>query len=740
MKGCDSVGIKNDKSRTKIINRRLFLTLMAGGAAGVAGFKFVNLPFGKVLMIRDPAPEWRTYVEKDVFTTCQLCSASCGLKVRTVDGFPVSISGNERHPVNHGGVCPKGLAALQSYYHPARIHQPMLKKDGKFSPISWDEATSLVGQRLASLRTSTGPQDACFIFEGASEVTRQALKKFTDVYGTPNVFAMGSPSASTVNSFCFGEDYYADLNHSRLVLSFGSPLLDASGGAFYAHAELLRKKEFQFIQIEPRRSTSAAKADEWVNLRPGTEGALALGIAHVMIQEKLYDARFVSEHTTGFEGPTGFKQFVLKNYLPATVSTTTGVPVEKIASLAKLLGQIKPSVAIAGSLMMQHSNGVASAVAVNALNALSGSIGSVGGLLKQRKPLVANVGPSAMDNVAKKGLASKRIGLPIPSQEAAPKMLFVYNTNPGYYSPQPEAFKSWMRKIPFVVSFANVWDETANEATLILPEHHFLDRWQDAPQNDPYSFLGMGISQPVSAKPLADTKHIIDILAAIGSKSGEELKGRLSDFKSEELIKSYFEKVYQTQSGSLKAASFADFWKEVIASGGAWSAIKADTASLSRKFNFLSEDPAASVHGYSASTFAGEAKDYPFHLYAYEPISFSGGTGGDMPWLLENPTTFVDARWTTWIEVNPATAKSLGIADGDSVIVESTAGKMTVVAKLVASAQPDIISVPLGLGRRSFSKEVPSAGANAMDVLSPVRDTISGAFALQATRVKVRKS
>src|ERR1035441_6574047 len=119
-------------SDSKIISRRAFLALVGAGAGGVAGFAFMDLPFGKVLMFKSDSPQWKNYVEKDVLTICQLCPGSCGLKVRTIDGFPVSVSGNLGHPVNKGGVCPKGLSAMQSYYHPSRIEQPLVKRNGKF--------------------------------------------------------------------------------------------------------------------------------------------------------------------------------------------------------------------------------------------------------------------------------------------------------------------------------------------------------------------------------------------------------------------------------------------------------------------------------------------------------------------------------------------------------------------------------------------------------------------------------
>src|ERR1035437_6646252 len=106
MKGNDGSRMDSGKPKSKVISRRSFLAMTGAGVGGAAGLAFVHLPFGKILMLKEESPEWRNFVEKDVLTVCQLCPTGCGLKVRTIDGFPVSVFGNEYHPISKGGLCP----------------------------------------------------------------------------------------------------------------------------------------------------------------------------------------------------------------------------------------------------------------------------------------------------------------------------------------------------------------------------------------------------------------------------------------------------------------------------------------------------------------------------------------------------------------------------------------------------------------------------------------------------------
>ncbi len=799
--------MENQESETKLVTRRNFLAMLGAGMAGVT---LVELPYGQILQLATPAPEWRSFVEKDVSTICQLCSAACGLRVRTLDGFPVSVKGNPLHPISRGKLCPKGVAALQSYYHPARIAGPQIKRDGKFVPISWEEAIGLVGQELTKIRDGSGPQDVCFLHGELAGLSWQVARKFTTVYGTPNLISLdGNDGVRLGNHFTFGgyQLYAYDLDNSAMILSLGSRLLESWDSPVFAQrvAANLRDhaKDARLVHVDSRFSTTAARADEWLAVRPGTEGALALGVAYVLIKESLYDVDFVDTHSFGFdEVPTpgggsrpGFKQFVLENYHPFKVSKITGVATERIISLAKSLASISPSVVVVDQALTQNANGVLSLMAANALNALLGAIDRPGGVLKPRKLLYPEFDRITTDAVAQKGLAAARIdGHPLEpasrvtgglhrdfdfeTSKNTIKLLFVQGCNPAHYTAGPSRFRHWMKAIPFTVSFANVWDETAAAATLVLPEHHFLDRWQDVPAGEVYPYPVVGLAQPVGKRPLHDTRHFIDILGSIAAVAGEPLKGQMSLPNADAAIKGYFEQLYAWKRGTVFMDGFATaqvrtleergwwsdpygsaekYWDDLVQRGGWWDPAytygewSRIFTTPTRKYEFFSQNLQARFHmlpeservsafpRHVAPSVSSSAKNYPLYLNVYEPLTFARGTGGDIPWLIENPSAPVEASWETWVEINPETAASLGIEDGARVVVESATGTIRAIARYFAPTQPDIVALPLGLGRTSFDEQIPTAGSNALEIVSPSRELLSGTPALLATMVKVYK-
>jgi anaerobic selenocysteine-containing dehydrogenase len=780
--------VKPKKTESIIIDRREFLRLSAFAAAG---FTFFELPFHKVLGVppRRTRTEWRSFVEKKVMTTCQLCPGACGIAVRTIDGFPVSVSGNPLHPINSGKLCPKGFAALQTYYHPARIQGPHIKKNGKFKPISWEDALNLIGEELDKMRKEGYPQKFAFLHKGLTGLSYLMAKEFTTLYGTPNFMGLdGNEGVHLANSLTFGsyQDYAYDLENTNFILSFGARLLDAWPSPIYAQKAIAKmrevKKDAVLIQIESRCSTTAARANEWIPIRPGTEGALALGIAYVLIREKLYDASFIEKHTSGFEK---FRQIVLEKYHPQTVSEMTGVSAEKIISLAKSFANTTPAVALIDQPVTQYTNGVFNAMMVNALNALKGNMDRPGGVLKQRKLFYSEF----EDEIAEKELLAKRTdssvkdnpggeqialneGFGFDPGDSPIQLLLTYNCNPVHDTPLSQKFLQWMKQIPLTVCISTIWNETAEASTLVLPELHFLERWQDVPTPEVVPTPVVGLSQPVSEKSLYDTKHFLEILSGIASKMGEPFNQEISIPSSEEKIKDYFKDLYNSKRGTLFSdefysaqikvleergwwstpyRSFSEFWKDLKVKGGWWDPAYTFEewgrvlTTPSRKYEFLAKNldfdklNPTDFSQFVKSKFSSQTENYPYYLNVYEPISFSGGSGGDIPWLLENPTAPVNTFWETWVEINPSTAKKLGITDGAQVIVESPFGKIEAIAKYFEAAREDVLSIPLGLGRKSYHQEIPSVGTNVMNIVSPLREVLSGRQALLTTMAKVYK-
>ena len=184
-----------------------------------------------------------------------------------------------------------------------------------------------------------------------------------------------------------------DLDHTNYILSFGADLLESTQpvSRFLRKWGRIRREKpnrTKVVVVQPRYSVTAAKSDEWFPIQPGTDGALALALAYVIITEELYDVGFIKNWTAGFER---FKQVVLGQYRPEAVSKITGIPVDTIYRIAREFAQTKPAVALRGRGAIDWPEGSYTSYAIYCLNALVGSIDVPGGILYQEEPKYQNM-------------------------------------------------------------------------------------------------------------------------------------------------------------------------------------------------------------------------------------------------------------------------------------------------------------------------------------------------------------
>ncbi|MFQ5460837.1 MAG: molybdopterin-dependent oxidoreductase, partial [Anaerolineae bacterium] len=417
------------------LSRRRFLHLLGGSAVGLTAAGLApptaDIPAAEEEEWVRPRDRWTPKEEQWITSVCQQCPGGCGIRVRLVDGYAVKIEGNPLHPLNRGGLCPKGHAGLQVLYDPDRITGPLKRAgergEGRWEPISWNEAVSLVAGRLKRLRADGRPEQLLALCGQVRGAVPDLLERLCHTVGSPNFItneAYCSGASSLVNVLTTGveEPLAYDLEQSGCILSFGVGFLEAwwspvRQARIFGTLHQGRRQRGQLIQVEPRLSVTAAKADEWVPIRPGTDAALALGLAYILIKEELYDTDFVAKHTFGFESWTdksgrrreGLKEYILAKYAPTDVSHITGVSVSTIVRLARLLFQLRPSVAIAERGAVSHTGGLYTRLAIHSLNALLGSIDTPGGVVRPpRLPLTPWPEPP-LDKVARQGLEQPRL-------------------------------------------------------------------------------------------------------------------------------------------------------------------------------------------------------------------------------------------------------------------------------------------------------------------------------------------
>ena len=792
------------------INRRDFLKM--GGGAGVAialggGFwKWSQLP------TLEEGNEPGT--EKWVPTVCAQCMGGCGILARVIDGWAVNIAGNPLHPVNRGTLCPKGIAGLQGLYNPDRIRTPLKRVgkrgEGRWQQISWDEAIQLVTGPLRDLRQNGEPQSLAFLGGQYRGLMRSLWERFLEAFGSPNYIDNqfrweGIPHEGVYLTQGVHSSPAYDLENAQYILSFGSDFLETYWSpvqALSAYGQFRRGRPGQrgkLVQIEPRLSVTAIKADEWIPIQPGTEGLLALGIAHMILKEGLYNKEFISNHTFGFENWSdakgkehlGFKEFILSEYDSSAVSTKTGVPVDVIIRLAREFASNQSSLAIGYRDRPFHQ------MAVSALNGLFGNIETAGGVLIPRSIPYQPLPPFQKDAVAQRGLRMERIdeekGLTTATHKPylfarkvlsgkpyKPKVLFFYYTNPLFSNPSPDLFRKAFAEIPLIVSFSPTLDDSTFHADLVLPDHTPLERWQDDPVFLNNGFSVLGIRQPV-IPPLYQTKATGDVVLQLARSLGGEIQKAFpwNDFKEVLLygIKGIFEAKRGDTFGlqfdqawtrllekggwwSPSYKTFEEFWKQLQEKGGWWDPIydfkewDRIFQTPSKKFEFFSQTmgqiPSSPPSGdLKDSAFlphweepkpASDEKEYPFRLHVYKTMALTGSRNANQPWLQSIVAPPIFERWETWVEINPETADGLGISDRDWVWVESPVGKIKVRARIYKGSMPDVLNIPFGEGHQSGGRWAKGLGANPYRLLQPDLDSLTGYPIRGTTRVKVYKA
>ncbi|MGD8965881.1 MAG: molybdopterin-dependent oxidoreductase [Anaerolineae bacterium] len=770
------------------LGRRTFLKLAGASAAAGALYRFGLAPLSHQAVSEDrfagPPSDRR------VLGICRLCVAGCGLSARVVDGRVVKLDGSLFHPNNQGRLCPKGQAGLQVLYDPDRIKGPMRRMGEGWQQISWEEALEEIAGALRGLRDSGHPEGMVFLHDGKSGPTADLIARFCRAFGTPNNVrqprhsADGTPLAHLLSQGWSAHAAY-DWENTNYLLCFGGAFLEAWQPLvrhLRAYARMRRGRPGQrakIVQIEPRASVTATKADEWIPINPGTEGALALGIAHVIVRDEAYDAGFVTEHTFGFEGWTdeegeehvGFRTLVLRDYGPDRVATITGVDVETIERIAHEFAAARPAVA-AGDVS-GYTNSLYSQWAVHALNALVGSVEAPGGVMRQMNPPLAPWSEPELDEVAVQGLARPRAdgagsaGLAGDTAHALGEtpypieVLFLYHNNPAYEDPPGLAWEATLEDIPLVVSFSPYLDETSARADLLLPDCTYLEKWFLEPLEPSLGYPAVGLGRPV-VEPLYDTRNTGDVLISLARAAGGSLAAAMpwGAFVAalQERVRGLYEAGYGMPSGE-KAETFEDFWAEFESRAvwyvqpyafGEWERA---FATPSGKFEFASQilwqrlrtlggsfEDEDLLPRYVEPEFEGDGSEHPFHLRTFKLVTYTERWPPNIPWLQETYGLHVQEKWDSWAELNPETAHELGIHDGDLVRVASTQGSVELRARLWPGTPPEVVSIPVGQGHTAGGRWAENRGVNPNALVAPLLDPLSGELATQSTRVRVQKA
>lgn len=685
---------------------------------------------------------------------CTMCSAGCGLTVRVMEGdaevirngkpglikmgLAKKLEGNPNHPINQGKLCGRGQAGLQVTYHPDRLRHPLKRTgprgSGEFQEVSWDDGIKELVSQLTSLRAAKQPGELAFMTRPMRGQRRELMEKFLKALGAPPAVdseLFDDAVLRQANGMSFGRPQLPtyDLARANYVIAFGADFLgtwNSPVAQSVAYGEMRQGRagvRGKFVMVEARVSQTGASADEWIYARPGTEGILALGLAHVIMEQKLHPMSDAGHAGALIEGWSKG----LPDYTPPAVEASTGVPAAKIIRLAREMAAHPPSLAIVGGAPLGHSNAMFTALAVNGLNALLGNIGKAGGIFFQTQP--AGRQTTGQPSTSRGSFSSLReLTQPGPKGNG-PKALLLYGANPVYTSPPGAGAREAIEKIRFIASLGSFIDDTSIFADLILPDHSPLESWlDDLPESGAIHSVA-SLSAP-AVRPLHNTRAMPDVLLDVAHQMGGEMAAALPWKSYEEMLKATFES-YNQARGKIPAASPDEFWKTVQKQGGVWGGSEA----VPGNFKVESHPPAAML----GPEFDGAEKDFPFHFLPFASQMWGDGSLAHLPWMQETPDPISTSMWGTWVEINPKTAASLGIQQEDLLEIASQHGKIQAPALLSPGIAPDTVAMPAGQGHEHFTRYASGRGANPAEILAPVSVPETGSLAWAATRVKITK-
>jgi thiosulfate reductase/polysulfide reductase chain A len=360
-------------------------------------------------------------MKNKVRTVCQACQCECGVFVHVENEKVVKIEGDPNHPLSKGFICVKGTSYHEFLYHPDRLKYPMkregTKRNGKWVRLSWDEALDEIAKKLSDVREKYCAESIATLHGTGPRASLAASTLLAHALGSPNVISVDlhicfAPSL-IAEAFTIGNsitmDVGPDYENAECIFVWGANPVSSHPVMGKAITDA-RRRGAKLIVVDPRRTYLASKADIWLQVRPGTDAALALGMINTIIEEELYDREFVTEWCHGFEQ----LQDHVKAFSPEKVADITWVSAEKIRAAARLYAATKPATLHHRVAVEHNINSVQTDRAFIILIALTGNIDIKGGnlLFAPRKGYISNGALLGLDRTFRppREIEEKRIG------------------------------------------------------------------------------------------------------------------------------------------------------------------------------------------------------------------------------------------------------------------------------------------------------------------------------------------
>ncbi len=636
---------------------------------------------------------------------CRMCHGGCGVLVYTKHGRVAKIAGDPDCPINHGTLCSKGLASAQLAYHPDRLTYPVRrvgpKASGKWERISWDEALDTIAERINEYKRSFGPESIVMGY-GTGRENEAAIYRFANLLGTPNVLTAGhfcyGPRIATSILTCGTNPIVDYENTPKCIMVWGNNIVISNPDEYKGEPfSVALSKGAKLIAVDPRMTRIAARADVWLQLRPGTDAALALGMLNVIVNEGLYDQEFVKNHVHGWE------PFVkrVNEYPLDRVEEITWVPKEKIMQAARLFAATKPAGIQWGVAIEQQINCADNDRLLMALMGITGNIDVPGGQVLFQTPRIRNVGHFGAHRMLPDVQREKRLGgerfrlagnfgiinpkcvwdAILEGKPYPVKMLFLISSNPLMTRANAREVYRALEKVDFMAVSDFFITPTAELADIVLPAATWLemDYIGDFWKRHGYILPRRKVIQVGECR--SDHEMLNDLAHRVGQ--GQHWWGNFEqaldwilapmgitwkDFKKMDYIRGErTEQKYNLKGFSTPTRKFELY------------------STLLEKWGY---DP---LPQYREPLESPQSKPelcthYPYILITGRRLpGFFHSENRQLPWMRELHKDPV-------VELHPDTARKEGIREGDWVVIESPRGRVRQRAKLFEGMDPRVIS------------------------------------------------
>ena len=723
-----------------VMSRRRFMQLSATAAAtaAVAG----STPRVLYALV----PDRKITSEKKIqnlFSACDMCFNKCGLIARVEDGVIKKLDPNPKSLKSRGMLCARGNAGVRQLYDPDRLKYPLLRKgargEGKWQRLTWDQALDHAAEqmeRIGSAYTRCG-----FLFMAGTDMQSTFVHRFAEAYGSFNVISHESNCLLSRNRAfldTFGVVPTPDVLNSRYIIMPGANRFEALVTPDSMDLMTAMQAGCKLVVLDPRFTKTAALADEWHAIRPGTDMAFFLAVAHVLVDEERYDKKFVDKKTSGFDA---LKAHV-KPYTPDWAAKETDIPARDIRRISRELAAAAPAAMVyPGRRSSDYEDSTQIRRAYAIVNALLGNWDRKGGLIvpKKIKPGHLESEPPWYDDNPEDRADAGRAQMMFDEEgsfkhtrdaviEGKPypiKGWMTYKTNPMQTGANRNKTIEMINKLDFMVTIDITMSDTAWLADLVLPAPSYLER------KDPLSaFLASSTCSGVTTRnpivpPMFESRPAFWIVKELAKRLnlGEHFDFTMDDFRNAQLegLPEVAKAIKEDGVYNITGPSFG------IHKDKPFKTRSKKIEIYNTRYKDKGIDP---MPVYTPPKIAP-----PGHFRmvvgrnAY--ITQSASTNNSLLWELEKENTL-------WI--HPRAAKKLGIAHNNMVEVKSTAGKGRLKARVTTDTRPDTVYMDTGFGVISRGlTHIFGKGACIAEVLEDCADKISGNMAMHETFVAVKK-